>query len=329
MNFTILGSGAMGTAISVLLSKNEHNVKIWTRRNSIVESINISHTNERYIRGISLSSRITATTSLNDALLYSENLILAVPSDAINEVLSKIIHINKAPEYILSVIKGLDLKNKTYISKTVVDRMSFPENHYATLSGPNFASELVTNTPSITVIASTSKKTANFFKKALSTKNLLILTSSDLTGVELSSVLKNIFALAIGIVDGLGFGANTRGMIFTQCITDAITIGVSGFDVNLTTILGPACLGDAITTGFSTKSRNYLTGLVLAKSNGTPPSHSFLSEGKNNISFVKEIVDQKGLSVPIIDFINRIIKGKNASESFSLLWKDLFNLSNR
>jgi glycerol-3-phosphate dehydrogenase (NAD(P)+) len=326
--FSVIGSGAMGCAVAYLLSNNGHQVLIWTRRPEVAESINHSHRNDYYLPGVHLNLSISATTSLEETMDYSENLILAVPSSAINEIIKKL-EPYKRPKKILSVIKGVDLQNKQRISQTFTDSLEFSEDDYAVLSGPNFASELVINMPSITVVASKSRDTAGFFKESLVSKNLVIEITHDVTGVEISSVLKNIFALAMGIVDGLGFGSNTRGAIFTQCIRDAQAIGGVGFNIDNNTIYGPACLGDAITTGFSTKSRNYLLGLILAKSSASSPMNSFISEGKNNISFVKEIIENKGIVAPSIDFIHRIIEGENAYKSFSIFWEYIHQLNDR
>jgi glycerol-3-phosphate dehydrogenase (NAD(P)+) len=326
--FSVIGSGAMGCAVAYLLSNNGHQVLIWTRRLEVAESINCSHRNDFYLPGVHLNHSISATTSLEETMDYSENLILAVPSGAINEIIKKLEPL-KRPKKVLSVIKGLDLHNKQRISQTFSNSLGFSENAYAVLSGPNFASELVMSIPSVTVVASKSKDTAGFFKKSLASKNLVIEITGDVAGVEISSVLKNIFALAMGIVDGLGFGANTRGAIFTQCIKDAQVIGEAGFNVDPKTIYGPACLGDAITTGFSTKSRNYLLGLILAKSSASSPMNGFISEGKNNISFVKEIIDAKGIEAPSIDFIHRIIGGGNSYKSFSILWENIDQLTDK
>jgi glycerol-3-phosphate dehydrogenase (NAD(P)+) len=323
--FSIIGSGAMGCAVAYLLSKNDHQVRIWTRRPEIEDSINNNQRNDFYLPGVHLNHSISATTSLEETIDFSENLILAVPSNAINMIIDKL-KPHRRPKKVLSVIKGVDLHNKQRISQTFIDMLKFPNEDYALLSGPNFASELVRNTPSMTVIASKSNETAHFFKESLTSKYLIIEMTHDVAGVEISSVLKNIFALAMGIVDGLGFGANTRGVIFTQCIRDAIVIGKTGFNINQNTIYGPACLGDAITTGFSTKSRNHLLGLILAKSSASSPMNSFISEGKNNISFIKEIIDEKGIVAPSIEFIHRIILGENSYKSFSIFWEEIRQL---
>ena len=174
------------------------------------------------------------------------------------------------------------------------------------------------------VIASSGRSTLSLFKEALKTEHLIIYTSDDVVGVEISSVLKNIIAITMGIVDGLGFGANTRGAVFTLCVAEALKLGVEVFGAKPETIMGPACLGDAITTGFSSKSRNYLLGLLLAKKASLGKSdNSFICEGKNNIRLVKDLVDKQEIDAPITEFVWQIINGVNAYQAFSNLWTSM------
>ena len=131
----------------------------------------------------------------------------------------------------------------------------------------------------------------------------------------------------MGIVDGLGFGANTRGAVFTLCVAEALKLGVEVFGANPETIMGPACLGDAITTGFSNKSRNYLLGLLLAKKASLGNSdNSFICEGKNNINIVRGLVAKYRINAPITEFVWQIINGTNAYQAFSHLWSNMKSL---
>ena len=174
------------------------------------------------------------------------------------------------------------------------------------------------------VIACKNEETISIFKAALTSTSTIVYSTDDVSGVEIAAVLKNIIAIAMGIVDGLGFGANTRGAVFSVCIREALEIGTRIFNAKQETILGPACLGDAITTGFSSKSRNYLLGLLLAKKASLGESESsFICEGKNNIRLVRDLAAENHIYVPITEFVYQIINGVNAYQAFSDLWKKI------
>lgn len=324
-DFVVIGGGSMGTAVAYLLANNpKNNVLIWLRNQNKVNAINSSNSNSEYLPGLILPKNIAVTANLTDALGYSDNLILAIPSHAINALLSQIKKNPLKKPKILSVIKGFDHTSKKGISLTLSKNLDIQLGKIAVLSGPNFAAELVVNTPSIMVIACKNEETISIFKAALTSTSTIVYSTDDVSGVEIAAVLKNIIAIAMGIVDGLGFGANTRGAVFSVCIREALEIGTRIFNAKQETILGPACLGDAITTGFSSKSRNYLLGLLLAKKASLGESESsFICEGKNNIRLVRDLAAENHIYVPITEFVYQIINGVNAYQAFSDLWKKI------
>jgi glycerol-3-phosphate dehydrogenase (NAD(P)+) len=329
-DFTIFGGGAMATAVAYLLAKNRRkNVLMWVRDSEKAKSFNRTRENIEYLPGILLPNSIIATNNLSEAVSYSSKWILAVPSHAVHSLFSQIkVYLNQEQQIkVLSVIKGLDHSSGRRISELVIDFLSLPIENFAVLSGPNFAIELVENNHSVTVIASKSFETLNLFKEALESKRLIVYSSDDVIGVEISSVLKNIIAIAMGLIDGLGFGANTRGAVFTACMKEALEIGTRAFGAKPETIFGPACLGDSITTAFSSKSRNYLLGLLLAKRVSVRNlDDSFLSEGKNNIRLVKCLTMKYGIKAPITEFVYEIINGANAYFAFSNLWRSMYSI---
>lgn len=329
-DFLILGGGTMATAMAYLLSDNgNRSVLMWLRSGEKAELLNQFKMNPEYLPGLVLPNTVTATNNLVEALSCSEKLIFAVPSHAVHTLVGQMQNcVNKDQVEVLSVVKGLDSVSEGRISLAVSNSLGIPLENIAVLSGPNFAAELVGNTCSVTVIASTSHETLFTFKKALESDRLIVYASDDVAGVEIASVLKNIIAITMGIVDGLGFGANTRGAVFAVCMNEALEIGTHVFGAKPETILGPACLGDAITTSFSSKSRNYLLGLLLAKkvSSGYSGHDTFLSEGKNNIRLVRELVLKHEKEAPVTEFVYQIISGVNAYQAFSTLWEHMKSL---
>jgi glycerol-3-phosphate dehydrogenase (NAD(P)+) len=297
-DFLVLGGGAMGTSLAYLLSNGgQRDVLMWLRNPEKAAIINVSRRNSEYLMGITLPDKIVATSDLSEALKQSENIVVAVPSNAVRSLLAQIGgQVNSKENRLLSVVKGLD-----------------------TNSG--------NRTPSVMVIASENNETISSFKNALQSEYLIIYSSDDVVGVEISAIFKNILAISMGIIDGLGFGANTRGAIFPLCISEALEIGTKVFGAKPKTLLGPACLGDAVTTAFSSKSRNYLLGLLLAKKVSNNSENSFLSEGKNNIKLMRNLAIDYEINAPVTEFVYNIIGGSNAYQAFSVLWKNMNSLS--
>jgi glycerol-3-phosphate dehydrogenase (NAD(P)+) len=324
-DFLVLGGGAMGTSMAYLLSSNsETSVSMWVRNADKANKIQVSRENTEYLPGTILPSNVSVTSDLDSALGMCDKIVLAVPShmaiSLCNQIRGVIDH-DKA--LFLSVAKGLECSTGCTLSELAPEALGIPSGNFSVLCGPNFASELTEKMPSVMVIASTDPKTIAVFQRSLESKNLIVYPSDDVVGVEASAVLKNVIAIAIGIVDGLGFGSNTRGAVFTASMHEALQIGQKVFGARAETILSPACLGDAITTGFSTKSRNYLLGLLLAKRVSGNSDNSFLCEGKNNIRALRNLVIEHSLDAPVTDFVYSIIDGANAYQAFSCLWKDL------
>jgi glycerol-3-phosphate dehydrogenase (NAD(P)+) len=326
-DFVVLGGGAMGTSIAYLLSNSgRRNVLIWMRNLEKAAVINETHHNSEYLMGITLPENLVATSDLFWALKQSENIVIAVPSNAVHSLLVQMNGRFNQKIRILSVVKGLDMNSGNRISSLVGGDLGIPNSNIAVLSGPNFAAELAERTPSVMVIASVNRDIVSFFKDSLESEHLHIFSSDDVAGVEISAIFKNILAISMGIVDGLGFGANTRGAIFPLCIFEALEIGTKVFGAKPETLLGPACLGDAVTTAFSSKSRNYLLGLLLAKKVSSNSENSFLSEGKNNIKLIRNLAFKNGISAPVTEFVYNIIDGENSYKAFSSLWKNLNSL---
>jgi glycerol-3-phosphate dehydrogenase (NAD(P)+) len=324
-DFLVLGGGAMGTSMATLLSNDgKKDIQMWLRNPEKASTINASRRNYEYLMGVTLPTNVRATSNLVEALKQSDNLVLAVPSNAVQPLLAQMKgHVNVKQTKILSVVKGLDIGTGKRISSLIEDYLGLSNSNIAVLSGPNFATELSEKTPSVMVIASKNTDAVCAFKTSLASENLIVYSSDDVAGVEISAIFKNILAITMGIIDGLGFGANTRGAIFPLCISEALEVGTKIFGAKPATILGPACLGDAVTTAFSSKSRNYLLGLLLAKKVSNNSESSFLSEGKSNIRMIRNLAHSNGINVPVTEFVYDIINGSNAYTAFSSLWKKM------
>lgn len=147
--------------------------------------------------------------------------------------------------------------------------------------------------------------------------------TDDLEGVEIGGILKNIGAIAVGLVDGLNLGDNTRGFIFPRYLKEALEIGVKIFGAKEETLLDPACLGDMITTAFSLKSRNRIIGLLASKYITKIPKDTFIAEGRNNAKIVKTLAHKNKIKTPITKFVNSVLAGTRPVIAFNSLWENI------
>ena len=311
----------MGTAVSYLLASNKHNVLIWARRKKICNQINKKRENPLYMPGLVFSESISATSDLEDCVTTSNKIVIAIPSHGVYDLCTKLGRHSSSKISWLTVVKGLDATTKCRTTELLENRLNVKKSQIATLSGPNFAIEIVKKVPTFAVIGSKSSKTASLFQESLLNEYFQIETTSDLNGVEIGGIMKNIGAIAIGIVDGLNLGDNTRGLVFSLCLKECLEVGTKVFDAKADTLLGPACLGDMVTTAFSHKSRNRVLGLLASKGVTKIPESTYIAEGKNNAKIVKNFAGEHGIKVPITGFVCSVLEGKNPITAFNVLWR--------
>jgi len=320
-DYAILGAGAMGTAIGFLLASNGNEVLMWTRRKKVAKSINKEKVNSEYMPYLFLPEKIKATVNIKKCVESSDNLVFAIPSHAILEICEKIKSFKMSKKICLSVIKGMEAKSKRTISEVLKDELKIEKNNIVVLSGPNFAIEIVENIPTIGVLGCKQIKNGLIFQKALTTEHFIAEVTDDSAGVEIGGILKNIGAIAMGIIDGLNLGDNTRGFIFSQYFKEALEIGVKIFKAKEGTLMGHACLGDMIATSFSLKSRNRIIGLLASKSIKNIPKDTFIAEGKNNAEILKIIARKNKIDAPVTNFVSSVLAGKKPVVAFNRLWR--------
>lgn len=322
-DFTVLGAGAMGTAVSYLLAYNKNEVLMWARRKEICDQINKKRQNPGYMPGLVIPESVNATTDLRESIATASKIIIAIPSHGVYNLCTKLNKHVPPKMCWLSVVKGIDTHTKSSVSQLLHSKLDIDEEKIAALSGPNFAIEIANRIPTIAVIGSTSDHTATVFRKSLMNDYFLIEKTDDVNGVEIGGVLKNIGAIAVGLVDGLNLGDNTRGLITTSYLKEALEVGSKVFDARIDTLLGPACLGDMITTAFSNKSRNRVLGLLASKCITRIPELTFVAEGKNNAEMIKSLAGKHKIEVPVTDFVYSTLKGVKPLIAFNILWKRL------
>ena len=302
----VLGGGSWGTVLANLAAINGNKVTLWMRDEANVESINTNSLNKKYLPDYLLDRRLIATSNIED--IESSLLVLfCVPSSSFREVLLKSIkHVN--PEALLiSATKGIEEKGLLLMSQILENEIK--SHDIGVISGPNLALEISQNQLTGTVIASKSKKLTEECIKIFASDSFRIYTNSDPYGVELGGALKNIYAIACGIADGLQSGENTVGMIMTRGLAEMSRFAVNqGADPM--TFLGLSGVGDLITTCASPLSRNHAFGKLIGKGYQVDEAQKEIgqtTEGLKTLKVVWNKSKEEGVDMPIVNSLYKII----------------------
>ena len=259
MNVAVIGGGSWGTALAAHLARSAHAVHLWVRDAATAHEIAARGENARYLPGISLPP-LTVTSDLDRALSGAEIAMVAIPSEfcraAYREMRTRL-----APgAVIVSATKGLELDSRRRLSQVAAEEL--PGHEVAVLSGPSFALEVAQGQPTTVVVASTELPVAQRVQRAVSTRTFRAYSSDDVTGVELGGALKNVIAIAAGIVDGLGYGHNTGAALITRGLAEMSRLAVA-LGGRPDTLAGLAGLGDLVLTCTGALSRNRRVGQAL------------------------------------------------------------------
>lgn len=263
MKVSVIGSGGWGTALSILLYDNGHEVKLWFRRGDYLEKIKATRENFIYLPGVRIPDEIFLTSNLDEALDEAQIVVLAVPTRYLRSVISKEEFKSCKDKIIVNVAKGIENETLMRISEIVYEVLGVDEN-YCVLSGPSHAEEVSRKIPTAVVVASPSKDIAQLVQDAFMNLYFRVYTSEDVVGVELGGALKNIIAIATGIADGIGFGDNTRAAIMTRGIAEMVRLGIA-MGAKLETFAGLSGIGDLIATCTSKYSRNRFVGEQIGR----------------------------------------------------------------
>ncbi len=314
---SIIGAGALGTALAQLLTFNINNVTLYTRNKRIADAINKTKINSIYYPTVKLSEKIQCTNDLNSC--FNSNIIfLCVPSSSvrnISKIMKQYIDSNKI---IISTSKGIEYPTLKRMSQIIYEETNI---NPVVFSGPTFASELILNLPSIVTIASSEKRNLNKVKRILSNRNFLIDTNTDVIGVEMGGIAKNINAIAYGIMKGMGLGENARSALLTKGFIEMKQlITKMGGDPN--TLDGYSGFGDLVLTSFSEKSRNHTLGVLYGQKILIDEQLSgILFEGKKSIKSIKDLCYQYNIESIVTNFVYEVIcENISPEKSYLKLW---------
>jgi glycerol-3-phosphate dehydrogenase (NAD(P)+) len=273
----VLGAGSWGTALAILAAKNGCQTLLWGHNPAHVTPLIQDRQNKHYLPGVMFPENLTVTSSLAEVAGFSRLFLVSVPSHAFkNTLLDLKAHLSEDIQ-IAWATKGFNPDDGSLLHEVVADIFS-PQTPAALLSGPSFAGEVAAELPTAITIASSQQDFAHQLSDILHSERFRTYTNSDLIGVEVGGAVKNVMAIAAGIADGLGFGANTRAALITRGLTEIIRLGIK-LGGKQETFMGLAGLGDLILTCTDNQSRNRRFGLALG-------------QGKDKITAIQEIGQQ-------------------------------------
>lgn len=305
MNVSILGTGSFGTSLSMVLDDNKHNVLMYGRNKETVDEINNSHTNERYLKKININADVTATTDFEKAVSHAELVVIAVPVKAVRSVskhLESTLQRLDKQVLVVHVAKGLELNTHLRVSEVISEEMSdSTTSDICVLSGPSHAEEVALKSPTTVSTASIKNKGVSTIQDVFMNENFRVYVNEDLVGVEIGGALKNIIALAIGTLHGLGFGDNAKAATITRGLHEIARLGVK-MGANPLTFLGLTGMGDLIVTATSQHSRNFRCGIMLSEGltlEEAEEKMGMVVEGVNTTRAAYELSDEYNVEMPI------------------------------
>jgi glycerol-3-phosphate dehydrogenase (NAD(P)+) len=317
----VIGAGSWGTALAVMAARAGHGVRLWSRNDEVVNSINKQHVNSCYLSSTSIPDSVTATGDIDAALQDASMILLAVPSHASRETLMVMSPQLHEDAIIVNVAKGIEIESGKRISE-IAKEVVTGSHPFVTLSGPSFAKEVVAGHPTAIVAASKDGAAARVVQNELSFENLRIYTNADVVGTEIGGSVKNVMAIAAGMTAGLGFGANSVAALITRGLAE-ITRLARREGAQMETLMGLAGLGDLVLTCTGSLSRNRFVGEELGKGRTLAEITAELSEvaeGINTARAVKQLADRAGLEMPITNEVNAVLyDGKPARDAVSEL----------
>jgi len=320
MRCAVVGAGAWGTALANLMAANGHEVAIWAREPDVVESINAVHENAKFLAGVALAPSLRATADQSDALNGADLIVYAAPSAHLREVVRAGAASVRKDAVLCVATKGIE--RGTLALMTDVVQAELPQPAVVGISGPSFAAEVAARQPTAIVAASASATAARCVQAALSNATFRVYTNDDVVGVELGGALKNVMAVASGIVEGAGLGFNSRAALITRGLHEMSRLGIS-LGARAQTFAGLAGLGDLVLTCTGALSRNRALGCEVGQgaslAEALAGKHT-VAEGVVTTQSTVALAASRGVDMPIVQTVHRILfEGHPARQAVSEL----------
>jgi glycerol-3-phosphate dehydrogenase (NAD(P)+) len=307
MRCAVIGAGAWGTALADLLAINAHDTTIWALEPDVAESINTTHENRRFLAGFSISDQLRATNSQQSAIRGASLVVFATPSSHLRRVATECAPFLERDAILVVATKGIEQDTLSLMTQVVAGVL--PGHDVVGISGPSFAAEVVARQPTAVVAASTNQRAALVTQLAFSNMSFRVYTNEDVAGVELGGSLKNVMAVATGVVEGVGLGHNTRAALITRGLHEMTRLGVA-VGARASTFAGLAGLGDLVLTCTGGLSRNRAIGIEIGKGASLERAlegKETVAEGVVTAASARALAHRHGVVMPIVEMVNRVL----------------------
>ena len=307
----VLGAGSWGTTFAKVLADGGSDVALWARRAELAREISQSKRNSDYLPGINLPRNLWSSPRIPEVLDGAELVFLSIPSQSLRENLRIVRDVIPRDAIVISLMKGVERGSGDRMSQVISQELDIDDSRIAVASGPNLALEIAKEQPTAAVVSSSSLETATLVAAAATNHYFRSFVNTDVIGTEFGGVLKNLIAVAIGIVDGVGYGENTKASIITRGLVEMTDFAVA-YGGLAQTLSGLAGLGDLIATCESPLSRNNTAGRLLGQ------GYSFVdvvaqmnqtAEGLSSVAPVLAIAAAKGVEMPIVMQVAGVLAG--------------------
>ena len=313
----ILGAGSWGTTFAKVLADAAQergetiDIRLWARRQEVTDDINTNHTNTEYLDDIVLPDSITATSDAVKAVTAAEVVVVAVPAQQARETIADLAEHIDSEAILVSLIKGLERSTQATMAEVFAQELNLPVEQFVVVSGPNLAKEIAREEPTATVVACEYEPTAEFIAAMTASSYFRPYRNTDVAGVEIGGVVKNIIALAVGLADGKGYGDNSKASIITRGLTETTRLAMA-IGANPDTLAGLAGLGDLVATCASPLSRNRTAGKLYGQGHTTEEVIGQMrqtAEGIKSVSAVVTLAHSHGVEMPIAEAVNDVVAG--------------------
>lgn len=311
---SFLGAGSWGTALAILCANNGHRVTLWSALPSEITMLKEKREHVDRLPGVKLPDSIVIEEDLEKACTGQDIIVCSVASPFVRDTARKANPFIKDKQIIVNVAKGIEENTLMTLCEILEDEL--PMADVAVLSGPSHAEEVSVGVPTTVVVGAKSEKTAMFVQDVFMGNNFRVYTSPDMTGIELGGALKNVIALAAGILDGMGLGDNAKAALMTRGIVEIARLGVE-LGGKMETFCGLSGIGDLIVTCTSTHSRNHNCGYLLGKGKTLAEAKEEIKqvvEGVNCAKAVMALANKNHVTMPIVEQVNAILFENKTAE---------------
>jgi len=309
---SVFGAGSWGTAMAHHLARRGHEVMLWAREPEVAEGINSEHRNPLFLSDLKLDKGIEAVDRLGAAAQHADVWLWVVPVQFSRSVMEELATDVRDDVSVVSASKGIETGSLRRMDEVAGEALGLDERRFCCLSGPTFAREVIRGDPSAAVLACPDIELATRLQEEFSDHHLRCYAGTDLVGVELAGALKNVIAIAAGIVDGLGLGFNTQAALMTRGLHEITRLGVAlGADAE--TFRGLAGMGDLVLTCTGGLSRNRLLGQRLGRGETLEQilaSSREVVEGVRTTPAAARLAADHGVDMPITDAMSQLLEGK-------------------